>query len=105
MLDNIEIQENIRRDIHEKVRRRTLGSIEDDVDHNIDAEVEVWLDLEVYENLKRVFQASKEEDAQHLDEVPMETLFTKIVMDEYFSELCESLIVRETIDKEQETLD
>jgi len=55
MADNVAIQDNIRRDIHEKLRRRTLGSIEDDVDRNIDAETEVWLDLEVYENLKRVF--------------------------------------------------
>jgi len=80
--------------------------IEDEADVLIRREVEVNLSDEMRDNLMRVFELSKPEEFKERDNVALELFFTAICEDKWFDEEDRmDTVVRESIDKEPETLD
>ena len=80
--------------------------IEEEAEDLIRREVEVNLSEEMTENLKRVFEYSKAEDLKDRDYVALETFFTNICEDDWFDQEDRiTSVVRESVDKEPETLD
>lgn len=106
MRANMQIQENIRQEKLDQLKKRTLRVIEDEAEVLIRREVEVNLSEEMTENLMRVFEESKPEEFKDRDTVALETFFTAICEDPWFDQEDRmNNIVRETLDHETETLD
>jgi hypothetical protein len=81
-----------------------LPTIERDATQFIEEESVVNLSNEWIENFRRCFMQSKEKGAEHIDLVNRENFLAKICEDAYFDPRIDD-VVRESLDKERETLD
>lgn len=83
---------------------RSLGIIESEAIELIEGETVVNMRHDLIENIRRVFQESKFRKEEHLDHVELEEFFYNICHDEFTGAHITDY-VRETTDKDRETLD
>jgi hypothetical protein len=84
--------------------QRMLPVIEKDTLEYIEQEANVNLSSEWIDNFRRCFMQSKEKGKENLDQVDREGFLVKIMEDPYFEKRIDDF-VRESVDKEKETLD
>ena len=88
----------------EQGMQRILPVIEKDALEYIEQETHVNLSNELIENFRRCFMQSKEKGRESVDQVDRENFLVKILEDHYFEKRIDDF-VRESLDKEKETLD
>lgn len=84
--------------------QRILPVIEKDALEYIEQEVNVNLSSEMIENFRRCFMQSKEKGTESQDQVSREDFLIRILDDTFFDKRIDDF-VRESVDKEKETLD
>ena len=88
----------------EQGMQRILPVIEKDALEYIEQETHVNLSSEWIDNFRRCFMQSKDKGKESTDQVDRENILVNIAEDEYFDKRIDDF-VRESLDKEKETLD